>query len=659
MIINWKGWKIYKCFFWYIHHLKTVSYSYFCTMMNKNRHNTGSLSAIIPLVTVIVTIVAYSCASIGRPEGGPVDETPPLFTGSTPAANSIENTRKKIILEFNEFIKLENVNEKVVISPPQIQQPEIKPNGKRITVNILDTLKKNTTYTIDFADAISDNNEGNPLGHFTFAFSTGNTIDTMAVSGTVLNASDLEPVKGMLVGLHANLADSVFTSLPFERVSRTDSRGRFTVKGIAPGTYRLYGLKDADQNYAFTQKSEAIAFHDSLIVPRFEERMRQDTMWKDSLTIDTIIERKYTHFLPDQLLLRSFTEDYYSQYLIKSERLIPHKFSLYFAEKADTLPLIKGINFDEKDAFMVEKSLNNDTIHYWIKDSLTYRRDTLMLAVSYLYTDTLDKLTPRTDTLKLAIRKTERNNTSLSRKKKDNKEETPPLPTVFLNMNAQVPSPMDVYNYITLLFDEPLDSCNVSAMRIRHKVDTLWENVPLKFERDSIGLRKYYVYCDWVPKEEYEFETDSLAFTAIYGLHTNKMKKSFKVRSLDDYGAIYFNVTGANMPAFVELLDKRDKVIQKVPVIDNKADFNYLNPGTYCARLIEDANGNGVWDTGNYAEKRHPEKVYYYPQMLELKSLWELEQDWNAQAIPPDKQKQDELKKQKPDEDKKKKTKIQ
>ncbi|KAA6329473.1 hypothetical protein EZS27_021724 [termite gut metagenome] len=609
---------------------------------------------------VIVTTVVCSCASIGRPEGGPVDETPPLFIRSTPAANSIENTRTKIILEFNEFIKLENVNEKVVISPPQIQQPEIKPNGKKITVNILDTLKENITYTIDFSDdAISDNNEGNPLGHFTFAFSTGNTIDTMAVSGTLLNASDLEPVKGMLVGLHADLADSAFTSLPLDRVSRTDSRGRFTVKGVAPGTYRLYGLKDADQNYAFTQKSEAIAFHDSLIVPRFEERMRQDTMWKDSLTIDTIIERQYTHFLPDQLLLRAFTEEYYSQYLIKSERLIPHKISLYFAEKADTLPLIKGINFDEKDAFIIEKSLNNDTIHYWIKDSLTYRRDTLMLALSYLYTDTLEQLVPRTDTLKLAIRKMgrERNNTSLPQKKKDNEKEDSPLPTVFLKMNTQVPSPMDVYNYITLMFDEPLDTYDASAIRIRHKVDTLWEDVPMKFERDSIGLRKYYVYCDWVPKEEYEFEMDSLAFTNIYGLHTDKMKKSIKVRSLDDYGAIYFNVAGATMPAFVELLDKQDKVIRKVPVIENKADFNYLNPGTYCARLTEDTNGNGVWDTGNYAEKRQPEMVYYYPQLLELKSLWELEEDWNVQAVPPEKQKQDELKKQKPDENKKKKQK--
>ena len=136
-----------------------------------------------------------------------------------------------------------------MVSPPQLQQPEIKPGGKRITVNLLDSLKPNTTYTIDFSDAIVDNNEGNPLGNFAFTFSTGASIDTMEVSGTLLEASDLEPIKGMLVGLHSNLNDSAFTKLPFDRVARTDSRGHFTIRGIAPGKYRIFGLMDADQNF--------------------------------------------------------------------------------------------------------------------------------------------------------------------------------------------------------------------------------------------------------------------------------------------------------------------------------------------------------------------------------------------------------------------------
>jgi hypothetical protein len=604
------------------------------------------------LGAVAIIGISYSCASIGRPDGGAYDEAPPRFMSSTPEAGGTNINRTRIILDFDEFIKLEKPNEKVVISPPQVQQPEIKTNGKRITINLLDTLKANTTYTVDFSDAIVDNNEGNPLGDFTFTFSTGDQIDTLAVSGVLLEASNLEPVKGMLVGLHSNPADSAFTKLPLERVSRTDSRGRFTIRGIAPGAYRLFALLDADQNFAFTQKSEAIAFHDSLIIPRFEERIRQDTMWKDTLTIDTIIERKYTHYLPDDLLLRSFKEINYSQSLVKSERLIPQKFTLYFSEKADTLPTLTGLDFDEREAFVIEKSTGNDTIRYWVKDSLLYKQDTLKVKLEYLYTDTLKQLVPRTDTLKLPVRKSRGGDRDDTKKKK--KKEDEPEPTVFLKVTPQVPSSMDVYGYISLLFDEPLLEYEPDSIHLQMKVDTLWQNVPFDFEQDSVEIRRYNLYANWEPATEYVFSVDSTTFYGLYGLHTDKIKQNFKVRSLDDYGEIYFNVSGQGPVAFVELLDTQDKVVRRASVVDGKADFHFLSPGKYSARLINDTNGNGVWDTGNYEERLQPEMVYYYPQIVDLKALWQLEQDWDVTSKPLDRQKVEEMKKQKPDDDKKK-----
>jgi hypothetical protein len=162
----------------------------------------------------------YACASTGSPDGGPYDEEPPKFVRATPAPNAINNTRKNVSIEFDEFINLENASEKVIISPPQREQPEVKTSGKRVVVKFIDSLVANTTYTIDFGDAIVDNNEGNPLGLFSYAFSTGPEIDTMAVSGTVLNAENLEPIKGIQVGLHKNLNDTAFTKLPFDRISR-------------------------------------------------------------------------------------------------------------------------------------------------------------------------------------------------------------------------------------------------------------------------------------------------------------------------------------------------------------------------------------------------------------------------------------------------------
>ena len=615
------------------------------------------MKRLIRKVLAVVTVIAalYSCASIGRPDGGPLDETPPRFIGSTPAAGALNNTKTKVSLSFDEFIKLEKANEKVVISPPQVQQPEIKASGKKISVNLLDSLKPNTTYTIDFSDAIVDNNEGNPLGNFAFTFSTGSAIDTMEVSGTLLEASNLEPVKGMLVGMHSNLSDTAFTKLPFDRVARTDSRGHFTIRGVAPGKYRIFGLMDADQNFAFSQKSEALAFNDSLVIPRWEERIRQDTTWVDSLTIDTVVERKYTYYLPDNVILRSFKEDLFSQYLVKNERLTPEKFTLYFAAKADTLPVLKGLNFDERDAFIIEKNLTNDTIHYWVKDSLLYKQDTLSLSLNYLYTDTLNQLVPRTDTLNLVAKTVKKAVDEPKKKKKKKGEEEEPEPTKFLHVSTYIPSTMDVYDYISLSFDEPIASFDSAAIHLKQKVDTLWEDIPFTFEQDSLQLRKYNLYYEWEPTREYEFSVDSTAFHGIYGLFTDKIKQNIKVRSLEEYGAIYFNVSGCDSIAFVELLDTQDKVVRKVPVVNGQADFYFLNPGKYCARLINDTNVNGVWDSGEYETKRQPEMVYYYPQILEPKANWEVEQTWDVKALPLDKQKPDELKKQKPDEDKKKK----
>lgn len=639
--------------------------TYICGMLHcKYTERTKSLLRRAAGVAGIAAAL-YSCASVGRIEGGPIDEMPPRFLGSTPAPGALNVTKSKISIQFDEYIKLDKPGEKVVISPPQVQQPEVKASGKRVVINLKDTLKADMTYTVDFGDAIQDNNEGNPLENFFYSFSTGGRLDSMAVGGTVLNAADLEPVKGILVGLYANLSDTAFTTLPLERVGRTDSRGRFSIRGVAPGKYRIYALQDADQNYAFTQPTEVIAFNDSLVIPSQEQRMRQDTMWLDSLTVDTIMEREYTHYLPDDVLLRCFKElSKPARRLAKSERLTPQKFSFYFTAPDDTLPKLQGLNFDDRDAFIIEKPTGlNDTIHYWIRDSLIYKVDTLKMSLTYLYTDTLNQLVPRTDTLKLVSKlrpktekelEKEREQKEKEREKRRKKGEPDPVETEFLSVDVYAPSSLDIYDYLTFTFTEPVASIDTAAIRLKQKVDTLWNEMPFDFEHDSLDLMRYNIYADWKPGESYSLEVDSTAMHGIYGLFSDKIKKEFKAKALEEYGQIFFNVHGADSIAFVELLDGQDKVLRTVPVTDGKADFYFLNPGKYCARLICDTNGNGVWDTGNYADKRQPEMVYYYPMVLELKANFDLTQEWDVKARPLERQKPDELKKQKPDEDKNK-----
>ena len=615
---------------------------------------------------MMLAIMVYSCASIGNPDGGPFDEDPPKFVGSTPTLRSVNNNKQKIELEFDEFIKLEKPSEKVIFSPPQKEQPELKVIGKKIAVEYLDSLIDSTTYTIDFSDAIVDNNEGNPMGNFSFSFSTGEQIDTMEVAGTILQASDLDPIKGIQVGLHKDLNDSAFSTKAFDRVSRTDSRGRFTIRGVAPGKYRIYALMDGNQNNMYDSKTEMIAFCDSIIVPDMIPATRQDTVWKDTLTIDTITTVAYTRFLPDSLILRAFKAENDRQYLTRSLRDKENHFILTFSAKADTLPAIKGLNFEEKDAFIVETTSRNDSICYWIKDSLVYTMDTLAIQLDYLYTDTLGQLVPTTDTLYLAnkltraqkekLQKEEDEKKEKERKKREKKGLEPEKePTQFLSMKVDAASSFDIYNNITLSFDEPVASIDTAAIHMEVKVDTLWETIPFMLQSDSVIPRKYEILAQWEPEKEYQLTIDSTAIVGLYGLHTNKFQQKIKVKKLEEYGTLLLNLVGAPEGAIVELLDNKGEVLRRQPVSkENTADFYYLNPSTkYYIRLLVDRNGNGIWDTGNYEQGIQPEEVYYFPKVWEMKANFEFEETWNINDTPLDRQKLDEIKKQKPEEQKK------
>ena len=614
----------------------------------------------------MLVIIGYSCASMGTPDGGPYDEMPPKFVRSTPRLHEVNAKSTKIELEFDEFIKLEKASEKVVVSPPQLEQPEIKVVGKKVVMELLDTLKEGTTYTIDFSDAIVDNNEGNPMGHFTYSFSTGASIDTMEVSGTVLNAEDLEPIKGIQVGLHKNLNDSALTTLPFDRVSRTDSRGHFIIRGVAPGKYRIYALMDGNQNYLFDSKTEMVAFSDSIIVPSMMPATRQDTLWKDTLTIDTIKTVGYTRFMPDDIILRAFKEENTRQYFSRSQRDKENHFILKFSAKADTLPTLTGLNFDSADAFIVEPNEGNDSICYWIKDSLVYQMDTLALQMDYLYTDTLNQLVPKCDTIYLANKLTREQREKLAkkeaeekekeRKKKEKKGETiEPEKIAFLKMDVDAPSAFDVNRNIALSFEEPVSRIDTSVIHLSVKVDSLWEETPFLFVADSLLPRKYEILAEWEPEKEYQLKIDSAAVVGLYGLHTNKVEQTLKVKKLDEYGTLLFNLEEAPSTSVVELLDNGGKVLRQQRISpENTADFYYLAPNTkYYVRLFNDRNGNGKWDTGSVEKGVQPEEVYYFPKVWEMKANFEFEETWNIHATPVDKQKLDEIKKQKPEETKK------
>ena len=613
---------------------------------------------ILTLILVVPLVVA--CASIGSPDGGPYDETPPIFLGSTPEPFAIGVKNKRIELEFDEFIKIEKAAEKVVVSPPQITPPEIKTNGKKIIVALDDSLKANTTYSIDFSDAIVDYNEGNPLGNFAFSFSTGDHIDTLAVSGTVLNASNLEPIKGILVGLHSNLSDSAFTTKPFERVSRTDADGHFTIRGIAPGSYRIYALQDANQNYMFDQKNEMIALLDSLIVPYTEIRIHQDTTWVDPLTIDTIRAVPCVHYLPEDLVLLAFTEAPTQRYLTKVERSELNRFSIFFSLGADSLPLLKPLNFPKEDAYIVQASLDYDSITYWIRDSLVYFQDTLSFALTYEYTDTAGILVPRTDTLNLVPKKTrtkilQEEKKKLEEAKKEREKRMKhgdtipePKPQVkHLGIKIKGGTSMNLNSNVWIDFDEPIEKYNDTAIHLYKKVDTLWVDEPYLFRQRKNELIGYELLAEWRPEVEYKLSIDSAAFVGLYGLHTKQQEAKLKFKGLDQYSTLYLTIQDSKPSYVVQLLSSGEKIARQQQVERGQADFYFLSPGTYHIRIFNDRNGNGIWDTGLYENKENAEEVYYFPGKIETRANWDYTQEWNPTELPIDRQKPDEIKKQK------------
>lgn len=609
-----------------------------------------------------------SCARMGQPDGGWFDDTPPRVVSTNPIEKGTKVKSKKVTITFDEFIKLEDASNKVVVSPPQIEPADIKSSGKNIIVELKDSLKENTTYTIDFSDAISDNNEGNPMGNYTYSFSTGERIDTFEVSGNVLDASNLEPVKGILVGLYDDLSDTVFARKPFIRVSRTDSRGRFVIKGIAPGTYRAYALQDADGDYIYSQKSEMIAFNHETFEPYAQPDVRQDTVWRDTLRIDSIMRVDYTHFYPDNIVLRAFTVKQTDRYLVKSDRNEPDRLNFFFSYGNDSLPEIKGLNFNSDSAFVVESTLKKDTVTYWIKDTTLINRDSLMIEAKYLMTDSTGTLVMQTDTLemipKMSYEKRMKQKMKDIEKWQKEQDKKKKRGEAYDSIMAQKPLELQITGNgkitpeqnVFFTMPTPLATCDTAKIHLYSKIDTLWYNSRFEWQQIEGNIRKYILRAEWRPDVEYSLELDSAAFIDIYGLASAPRKEGIKVSSNDEFGSLIVNVSGINADSatvIVQLLNSSDAVKKEAVVIDGAAEFYYLKAEKLYIRAFVDRNGNGIWDTGDYYADMQPEEMYYYPKMVETKEKWDITIGWDVSSTPLVRQKPDAIKKQKSEKEKK------
>lgn len=611
-----------------------------------------------PAACIGVLLAGAACANIGNPSGGARDEDPPFFISANPGQGALNVDKTKMTLTFNELVNVKDAFTKVVVSPPSRQVPRVQSFGRRITVTF-DSLQPNTTYTIDFADAIEDNNEANKLTGFAYTFSTGPQIDTLRISGMVLDSRNLEPRQGILVGVHENLNDTGFTKTPLLRVAKTDDKGQFTIRGLKEGSYRVFALDDKDGDYKYANPEEDMAFYDVFVSPSAQRMETSDTIYNElTAEVDTVVPRMRTQYLPNDILLRTFNSQIRPQYLTKYERVDTTRIYMKLNTRADSLPRLDFIlpqGETIKDA-IIERNFTNDSLVYWLPDRLVHV-DSIRIAATYLRTDSTGNLSLSTDSLRFFY-----NRPKPKKAKKDSGKTKisvqDSIRAITLEVKFSAPT-QDVYLPVEVEFATPLAKLDTSAFRLEQMIDSVWHPVKKEYafhQRDSVSPRHFRVEYPWDYDTKYRLVADTLAAIGIYGKPTRPIEHNFNTKKEDDYCSLTFHISGMDpdIPAFVELLNTSDAV-QRAEKVDNETvTFRYLTPGKYYARFIEDFNGNGEYDTGNYDLQLQPDLSYYYPKIINIKKNWDKEESWDLFATAIDKMKPDAVKKNKPEQNKRK-----
>lgn len=608
------------------------------------------------LFAVAVAIIA-GCASIGRPEGGPRDETPPVFVRSNPSPGQLNVDRKRLEIFFDENVQLDDAFNKVIVSPAQTTPPVVRALGRRVTVELRDTLVADATYTVDFGDAIKDLNEGNILDGFALDFATGSTIDSLRISGVLMEGQTLEPAQGMLVGVYTTSADSAITTLPLERVTRTNSRGQFTIRGLKPQPYYVFAINDVNRDNKW-DRSEDVAFFDHAVIPSVEAITVNDTL-RNAAGQDSIATRPGVAYLPADVLLTWFNENYKSHYLKDNSRPSRNRVSIVLSEPYDSMPraeivrtpALEGIKW--ADITIADVSPGNDTVTWWIKSPEALKVDSLTLAVTYPRTDSLENVVMYNDTIRFFYRPSSE---ELKREKelaklREKGADTIPAPQVLMDLKAVTSSSHDLYNPVILEAGTPWLSVDSTKVRFSTLIDTVWTPLPTPafLPRENASIRQRQFSVDFVPGQKYRLEIDSAGVYDIYDNPIKAFKHEFTVKDLDAYSTLIFQVTPADTSVIVELLDSSDKVVRRVRAdASGNAVFRFVNPGTYYARMFFDDNGDGQWTTGKIDTRVQPEEVAYYPKKIDARANWDVELPWDIYQIPIDVQKPYAILKNKP-----------
>ncbi|MFC4220871.1 Ig-like domain-containing protein [Flagellimonas marina] len=525
------------------------------------------------LFFAFAVLALWQCAQRGSPSGGPEDITPPKLTRAEPENFSTNFKSEKIRLYFDELIKLQDVQQQLVVSPPLKHQPEITPQGgprKFIEIILKDTLRENTTYTLNFGQSLVDNNEGNPNSFLTYVFSTGDYIDSLTLSGAVKDAYNRradEFVSVMLYEIDTAYTDStVYKSLPNYIANTGDSLPLFELKNLKSGTYALFALKDQNKNNRFDQRLDKIAF-------------LEDTI---SLPTDSIYLLNLFKELPNYSVS-------VPSYVAKNRIIFGYQ------GNHEDITIESLTELPDSVQTVILKDREKDTLNYWITPT---DLDSIIFTVSNQKMELIDTFTVKT------------------RK----------LPLDSLTLSSGVKGKFNFEDTFSVLANTPIASVDSTKIGLVLNDSLI---APYSYSLDSLGNKIDFDF-DIEPNQSYRFAFLPGAVTDFFGIQNDTLDYTISTGSYADYGNLRFNLSGATRyPVIVQLLNEKEEIQREIAATQPQTfEFSNLNPGNYVARVVFDDNANGKWDTGNYLKKIQPEKISYYPDVIEVRANWEKEENF-------------------------------
>ncbi len=524
--------------------------------------------------SILALLILLGCANRGTPTGGEIDTEPPVVLKSSPENFTTNFKAEEIEIIFNEYIRLNNTQKELIISPPIEPQPLIMPMGsasKVLTISEFDSLQKNTTYSFHFGESIEDNNERNPLSNYRYVFSTGDYIDSLVVKGTVkdaLNREISENINVLLYEVDSLFTDSIIYKEKPKYVAKViDTTNTFTIQNIKQGKYLIIALEEENKDYTFQSKVDKIGFTEGFI-----------ELPKDSLVNLRVFKEKSPFKIgkPKQKTSRSFSFGYEGEYE-------PFKIKIVSA-----------------DSFIYESKITrerkSDSLIFWLKSDK--KLDSIAFNV---YNDNFS------DTLSLNLRN--KINDSLIIKSEQNK---------------------------TLKFDENfLIEANLPFQKIdQNKISIInKDSLKIEFEIKLDTIMNQYVFVfDKEEEQEYSIELYPGALTDFYENQNDTLFYKVKTRSYNDYGNLSLNLRNVNFPMIIELVNPNGEVkYNKYTTNSSSVDFNNIDSGKYYIRIIFDENKNKKFDSGNFLKRIESEKVIYYPDEIDVRAGWDLVQEFTLQ----------------------------